>query len=118
MPAAILGYVYERLGDRQRANALYANKRRSDGLRLQRGTDDWWTYLEMARLEILADDRAEALRLLKGAYDHGMRDLIQIRLDPVLALMEGDPEYDRLIARIEADVARMRERVRAAERRS
>jgi tetratricopeptide (TPR) repeat protein len=116
MDTAVLGYVYDRLGDHERAVALYRAKRRSEGLLLQRGTEDWYTYREMARLEILDGDRAEALRLLEGAYDHGMRDLILIRLDPVLALMEGEPEYDRLIARIESDVARMRDRVRAAER--
>ncbi len=116
MESAVLGYVYERLGNHARANALFSKKRRSDGLRLQTGTDDWYTYLEMARLEILADNKAEALRLLDGAYDHGMRDLYRIRIDPILALMEGDPEYARFVHRIEADVARMRERVRAAER--
>jgi adenylate cyclase len=118
MTAATLGYVYERLGDHQRATALYRAKRRSDGLLLQRGTDDWFTYVEMARLEILDGNRAEALRLLEGAYDRGMRDLVQLRLDPVLALIESDPAYTRLIDRIEADVARMRERVRAAERKT
>jgi adenylate cyclase len=112
----ILGYVHERLGDRQRAAVIYREKRRDDEQLLEAGTDDWWPYWEMAQLKILDGDRGEAIRLLNAAYDLGMRDLIIIRLDPVLALMEGEPEYDRLIDRIEADVARMRERVRAAQR--
>ncbi|MGH7565470.1 MAG: hypothetical protein ACREK2_01440 [Gemmatimonadota bacterium] len=118
LAASILGYVHERLGDRQRATSLYRAKRKSDGLLLQAGTEDWYTYVEMARLEVLDGNRAEALGLLEGAYDLGMRDLVQLRLDPVLALIEDDPEYVRLISRIEADVARMRERVRAAERKT
>jgi tetratricopeptide (TPR) repeat protein len=114
----ILGYVYESLGDSQHATAIYREKRRINRLLLEGGSDDWWPRMEMAQLEILNGDRVEAIRLLNEAYDRGMGSLSIVRLDPVLALMEGDPGYARWVARIEADVARMRERVRAAERRA
>jgi hypothetical protein len=43
--------------------------------------------------------------------------LYPVRMDPILAKLAGDPEYARFVARMEVDVARMRERVRATERR-
>jgi TolB-like protein/Tfp pilus assembly protein PilF len=113
--ASLLVYLYQRLGELERANALYREEKRLEQFPSE-ADEEWWRYLEMARLATLDADHEEALRFLAGAYDRGFRDLLRLRLDPVLAMMEGDPGYARWVARIEADVARMRERVRADQR--
>lgn len=111
----LLGYVYDRLGDSVRARALYQKGRRNSELLIQAGTTVLFPYLEQARLAVLESDREKALHMLVGAYDRGM-GLYFLRMDPVLTTLKDDPEYAKLVARIEADIARMRERVRAAEK--
>jgi hypothetical protein len=97
---------------------LYAEGKRNAELSIERGTRNIFIYLELARLAILDSDRDKALHMLEGAYERGMGVIVNsVRMDPILAKLEGDPEYARFVARIEADVARMRERVRAAEKR-
>jgi tetratricopeptide (TPR) repeat protein len=114
---SLLVYLYRSVGDVERARALYGEEKRLEQFPSE-ADEEWWRYLEMARLAILDSDHEEALELLDGAYDRGFRDLVRLRLDPILAIMGGEPEYDRWVSRIESDVARMRERVQAAERRS
>jgi TolB-like protein/Flp pilus assembly protein TadD len=116
MDTALLGYVYDCLGDRARARSLYAEGKRNAELSIERGTRILFPYVELARLAILDSDRDKALHMLEGAYERGMGFILNsVRMDPILAKLEGDPEYARFVARIEADVARMRKRVRAAE---
>jgi Flp pilus assembly protein TadD len=117
MDTVLLGYVYDRLGDRERARSLYAEGRRNADLLIERGTTKRSPYLELARLAILDSDRDKALHMLDGAYERGMVGLYLVREDPILAKLKGDPGYARFVARMEVDIARMRERVRATEKR-
>jgi Flp pilus assembly protein TadD len=116
LDTVLQGYVYDRLGDHKRARSLYAEGRRNADLLIERGTTNPFPYLELARLAILDSDRDKALHMLDGAYERGM-GLYSVRMDPILAKLEGDPAYARFVARMEVDVARMRERVRATEKR-
>ena len=109
----LLGYCYERLGDRERAEALYKSKERSDRRLAQAKNDDPMTYIELARLATVRKNKEEAIEWLGVAYDRGFRQLVILRLDPILANLEGDPNYRALVRRIEDDLSRMRERVRS-----
>ena len=44
------------------------------------------------------------------AYEHGDRSVAIKRIDPRLENLHGDPRFERLMERMEADIARMRER--------
>ncbi|HET6617428.1 MAG TPA: adenylate/guanylate cyclase domain-containing protein [Gemmatimonadota bacterium] len=107
----LLGYCYERLGDRERAETLYESKGRSDRRLAEVENDDPMTYIELARLATVRGDEKEAIEWLGIAYDRGFRQLVILRLDPILAHLGADSEYRALVKRIENDVARMRERV-------
>ena len=52
----------------------------------------------------------EAISWLEQAYDHGRRDVGLLRVDPPLENARRDPRFERLMQRMEADLARMRER--------
>ena len=47
---------------------------------------------------------------MEEAYDHGRRDVGFLRLDPPLENVRRDPRFQRLLQRMDADLARMGER--------
>ncbi|MFO7609990.1 MAG: protein kinase, partial [Candidatus Krumholzibacteriia bacterium] len=42
------------------------------------------------------NNKAEALAALKRAWENGFRDAVWARRDPDLAILHGDPDFDRL----------------------
>ena len=42
------------------------------------------------------NNKADALGALKRAWDNGLRDADWARRDPDLAILHGDPEFERL----------------------
>jgi non-specific serine/threonine protein kinase len=47
--------------------------------------------------------KAEALAALKRAWDAGWKDPVWTRRDPDLAILHGEPEFERLYPAGEAD---------------
>jgi tetratricopeptide (TPR) repeat protein len=67
----------------------------------------------------LQGDKQRALSALQRAIDEGWRDSwwFYLRYDPTLESLHAEPEYQAMIAEIEADMAAQLERVREMERR-
>jgi non-specific serine/threonine protein kinase len=42
------------------------------------------------------NNKPDALAALKRAWDHGFRDVVWTRRDPDLAILHGDPEFERM----------------------
>jgi hypothetical protein len=59
----------------------------------------------------VAGDREGANRALQIAVQSGWRLYNADPNDPILGSLQGDPRYDRPMAEVKADIARMRERV-------
>jgi hypothetical protein len=64
----------------------------------------------MARIASTRGKVDEAIDWMEEAYIHGRRDVGLLRLDPPLENVRRDPRFQRLLQRMEADVARMREK--------
>ena len=63
-------------------------------------------------------DKQKALTALKRAIDEGWRGLwwYSLKLDPILESLHDEPEFQAMIAEIEADMAEQLARVREMER--
>lgn len=83
--------------------------------RLTAGAEDYGTRFQLAAIRSLRGDADQALRWLEEAYDAGFREAPAVELDPAFDDLRGHPDYERLMARIRADVAVMRDRVLEAE---
>ena len=78
--------------------------------------DDGWpdTALERALLHQAQGDAGGALTALNAAVDGGFRDAAWLRVTPLFAPLRNAPGWERLLARIDADVAHQRAQVLAA----
>ncbi len=63
-------------------------------------------------------DKKKALTALRQAIDEGWRDFwwYSLKLDPGLESLHDEPEYQAMVAEIEADMAAQLARVREMER--
>ena len=78
--------------------------------------DDGWSdaAVERALLHQAQGDAAAAIADLHRAVDAGFRDAAWLRVTPLFAPLRQAPGWERLLARIEADVATQRAQVLAA----
>ncbi len=84
--------------------------------RLSRGREGSSLYehrpsIVLARIHALHGEKDEALRWLKEAIARGVRNPLWLRRDPLLENLRDDPRFQQLLAELDAEVARMRERV-------
>ena len=70
------------------------------------------------KIYALQGDKQKALTALKRAIDEGWRGLwwYSLKLDPILESLHDEPEFQAMVAEIEADMAAQLARVREMER--
>jgi hypothetical protein len=73
-------------------------KREADLAMLLRPDDSMILY-NVACIFCIMENRTDAMIALKKAWDSGYRDAIWVRQDPDMALLHGDPEFERLFPR-------------------
>jgi tetratricopeptide (TPR) repeat protein len=77
---------------------------------IDRGADSSWPRLELAGVHALRGDKAEALTWLERGYEAGWRTPYHVSGAPWFASLEQEQRFRGLVARMEADVAAMRQR--------
>lgn len=70
------------------------------------------SYYFEASIHALWGNRQEALATLRKAIDLGWRRHWYAKLDPTLELLRDTPEFKEMMAEVEADIARQRERLK------
>jgi tetratricopeptide (TPR) repeat protein len=110
-----IALVLIRTGERERAERLLENTLvfvQSDS-RLSRGFQ-----VADARIYALRGEKQKALSALRRAVDEGWRRLwwYYLERDPTLESLRDEPEYQSMVAEIEADMAAQLARVREMER--
>ena len=97
-------------GEKARAAALMDEVLAANDEALKGGAD--WPHVPLQNVTIhaLRGDVPAALDWLERAYQAGWRDARTTRVFPLWASLQREPRFERLAARIEADVAAMRAR--------
>ena len=103
-------YQLHKEGQKARAAALMDQVLAANDEAIKGGAD--WLYPPIQNVTIYATrgDVTAALDWLERAYQAGWRDPRTTRLVPMWASLRRDPRFERLVARMEADVAAMRAR--------
>ena len=70
------------------------------------------------KIHALRGDKQKALSALRQAIDEGWRSLwrYSLKQNPILESLHGEPEFQSMVAEIEADMAAQLARVREMER--
>ena len=66
---------------------------------------------QLAAVEAVRGDTAKAMTWLRRAYDAGYRRPRTVELDPMFDALRGNPDFEKLMDDMRADVAEMRERI-------
>jgi tetratricopeptide (TPR) repeat protein len=77
---------------------------------IDHGADSPWLRLELAAVYALRGDTAEAITWLERGYEAGWRTPYHVSGAPWFASLEQEQRFRGLVARMEADVAAMRQR--------
>jgi eukaryotic-like serine/threonine-protein kinase len=80
---------------------------------IDHGADSPWLRLELAAVYALRGEKAEALTWLERGYDAGWRTPYHVSGAPWFASLEQEQRFRDVVARMEADVAAMRQRAGA-----
>lgn len=102
------------MGRSDRAEAVLTEARAQAERDLAAGNEGFAVPLDMAMAYALGGDKSAALEWLERAYASGARDYRGLRLDPAFSILEGTVGFEEALARMEADVSRMRVRVTEA----
>jgi hypothetical protein len=108
--------ILSRTGEQERADLLLelAFERIQTLPRLGR----WGYGVADVKIYALQGDMQKAFSALQQAIDEGWRNLwwYYLRLDPILESLHDEPEFQAMVAEIEADMAEQLARVREMER--
>ena len=103
-------YVLQAAGERGRAAAIINEVAAKNQDLLKGGADYLVPPIENATIYAVRGDTRTALDWLERAYTAGWRDPRTTRLNPMWASLRGEPRFQQIVSRMEADVAAMRSR--------
>lgn len=113
LSAVDLALVLIRLGEQERADDLLAGCLEVIQSRPRHGINGYW--ITDVRVYSLQQRPEQALNALRQAVDEGWRifSWLYLQHDPALDAIRGEPEFQRVYAELQADLAAQAERVRA-----
>ncbi|CAN5900116.1 hypothetical protein BH23GEM7_BH23GEM7_32790 [soil metagenome] len=106
-----LAWILKQSGETGRVRELLQNAAREIEANRRAQPNKSEHDMDLVRLRVLQGNREDALRVMETAVQKGWRFVYDWPYDPILNSLRGDPRYDRLMAEVEADIARMRARV-------
>jgi tetratricopeptide (TPR) repeat protein len=115
-PAIDVALVLSETAEREQANLLLTRSLRHIQTRPRLGMYGYG--FADAQIYALQGEKQKALSALRQAIDEGWRSLwrYSLKLDPNLESLHDEPEFQAMVAEIEADMAEQLERVREMER--
>jgi TolB-like protein/Flp pilus assembly protein TadD len=114
--AVDLALILSRTGEQERADLLLDRSLQQIQGMPRLGEAGYW--IADVQIYALRGEKQKALSSLRQAIDEGWRSIwwYELKLKPDLELLHDEPEYQAMIAEIEADMAAQLARVRAMER--
>jgi adenylate cyclase len=103
-------FVEWQTGDRAAADSLFREGERRSREMIEQAPAENESYVDMARIASVRGEIDEAVSWMEEAYAHGRRDVGLLREDPPLENARRDPRFQRVLERMEADLAAMGER--------
>jgi hypothetical protein len=104
------GYVEWQTGNRAAADSLFREGDRRSREVMALAPAESESYVDLARIASVRGQIDEAIQWIEEAYAHNRRAPGLLRVDPPLANARRDPRFQRVLQRMDADLARMRER--------
>ncbi len=121
-PSLEEGYLYWKLGEREKARRIFdehenrarrmlREQERRAGQTAEDVSNASRPYRNLARIHAARGERDQALRWLEQAVEHGGPGYHYAQIDPLWNDLRGDPRFQQLLSRAKANLDRLRARV-------
>ena len=117
MARVTLGYVLSMEGERTAAETHLAAAYRVVHPLVESGSEFPELPIELAAIEAMRGNRDASIAWLRSAYELGYRYPEDIAMDPIFAVLRGDPEFAGILDWMRGDLAEMRRLVLAMDSR-
>ena len=104
----LLGYTLWRAGEREKAQSLFADFEVFAHDELKRGNEAPDLHHSLAAVHAIRGERQEALRWLREAIASGWMNERHLARDPLLESLREEPEFQRMLAQMRAELERQR----------
>jgi hypothetical protein len=111
--ATLYAWTLSRDGEAVRAESLWTAALATSRRAVAAGTEDYGPAMEIAAISAARGDTAAALEWLERGYRAGFKDYRILARDPFFDRVRVHPQFQRIAARMQADVAAMRRRAAA-----
>jgi tetratricopeptide (TPR) repeat protein len=110
VPSTEFAFAHLRRGQPEQARELFRRSMSRDERVLQRGSEHFAPRYDLARIHAVQGNTEEAYQWLEQAIDAGWRHYYTYMgpQDPLLANLQGDERFQRMMARVKAQVDSMR----------
>ena len=106
----LYAYQLHKEGQKARASQLMDQVLAFNEQAIRGGADWLFPRIQNATVYAIRGDVSTALDWLERAYQAGWKDPRTARMLPTWAPLRGNPRFEQLVARMEADLAAMRAR--------
>ena len=107
----LLGYTLWKTGERERAQRLFEEYRAFARNEMERGNESWALKYSLAAVHAIRGEKPEAYRWLQKAQSSGWTEYYFSRQDPLLENLQGDAEFQRILAQQKTRINRIRQGV-------
>ncbi|MFQ5528215.1 MAG: tetratricopeptide repeat protein [Thermoanaerobaculia bacterium] len=101
------------LGERDAAERRFAQIETRLGPMIESGSEYWFHYWAMAAIESMRGEGVAAVDWYRRAVDMGHRSGWLDEIDPTFGAIQGNPEFERQLRRIQESIVEMQEAVRS-----
>ena len=110
------GYILTKTGNQIQAQNLLEKTSLECQSSISQGNEYYWTPFELARINAIQGNKAEAYRWLQKAIDAGWRNYRLALIDPVWENLSDDLQFQNLMTQIKNMVEKMRNHVQETEK--
>jgi len=110
----LYAWTLARRGERDRADTLWNTALATARESVARNSEDFAPLLEIAAISAMRGDTAGALEGLDRGYQAGFKDYRILARDPLFDGVRAHPRFRQIAARMQTDVATMRQRAMVA----
>lgn len=111
----LIGLSLLKSGQREEADNMLLPVIETYVTRVEEGQRDWGLEWDLASIHAARGDQQEAMDWFERAYEAGFRFVRWVPVDPAFDAYRNNPRYQNVMAKMEADIERMRARLFEAD---
>ncbi len=110
-----LGYIFSKMGQHDEARKMFSQGLKLDREELDQGSEWYILPYDLAAINAIQGNKAEAYKWLQKAIDAGWRTYRLGLIDPLMENLRNDEQFKQMMAQVKTNVDDMRKQVERME---